>query len=121
MQKNQEKFDTVMHSSTSHEFLCPVKQLAAVVNCILSYPGATDTPVSAVWRYDNIKNLTSKILINALCNAGFPRLQGQQNWHTLSLLWHSNVDVPGQMPHPYYHVSWTLVQQRHPAIHKKTD
>jgi hypothetical protein len=49
MQKNQKKFDTVTHSSTSHEFLCPVKQWAAVVNRILSYPGATmDTSVSAV-------------------------------------------------------------------------
>ncbi len=69
MQKNQEKFDMVMHSSTGHEFLCPVKQWAAVVNCILSYPWATvDTPVSAIWRYINIKNLTSKF-IDALCNA----------------------------------------------------
>jgi hypothetical protein len=24
-QKNQEKFDTVMHGSTGHEFLCPIK------------------------------------------------------------------------------------------------
>jgi hypothetical protein len=48
-QKNQAKFDTVTHSYTGHEFRCPVKQSAAVVNRILSYPGATmDTPVSAV-------------------------------------------------------------------------
>ena len=70
MQKNQEKFDTVMHGSTGHELLFPVKQWAAVVNRILSYPGATmDTSVSVVWRYNNIKNLTSKILIDALRNA----------------------------------------------------
>jgi hypothetical protein len=50
MQKNQVKFNTVMHGSTGYEFLCPVKQWAAVVNRILSYPGVTmDTPVSAVW------------------------------------------------------------------------
>ena len=49
-QKNQEKFDTVTPGSTGHDFLCPVKQWAAVVNRILSYPGVTmDTPVSAVW------------------------------------------------------------------------
>jgi hypothetical protein len=70
MQKNQEKFDTVTHGTTGHKFLCPVKQWAAVVNRILIYPGATmDTPVSAVWRYDNIKNLTSMIIIDALYNA----------------------------------------------------
>jgi hypothetical protein len=69
-QKNQEKFYMVTHSSTSHEFLCPVKQWAAVVTRILSYPGATiDTLVSAIWRYNNIKNLTSNILIDAVCNA----------------------------------------------------
>jgi hypothetical protein len=28
-----------------------------------------DTPVSAIWRYNNIKNLTSKILIDALSKA----------------------------------------------------
>ncbi len=60
----------VMHGSTGHEFLCPVKQWATVVNHILSYPRVTmDTLVSAIWRYDNIENLTSKILIDALCNA----------------------------------------------------
>jgi hypothetical protein len=70
MQKNQEKFDTVMHGTSSHKFLCPVKQWAAVIDCILSYPGVTmDTPVSAIWRYNNIKNLTSKIFIDALHNA----------------------------------------------------
>jgi hypothetical protein len=70
MQKNQEKHDTVTHGATGHEFLCPVKQWAAVVNRIWSYPGATiDTPVSAVWRYDRIEHLTSKILIDALRDA----------------------------------------------------
>lgn len=70
MQKNQEKFDTVTHGATDHEFLCPVKQWAAVVNRIWSYPGATvNTPVSAVWRYDKIEHLTSKILIDSLRDA----------------------------------------------------
>ena len=70
MQKNQEKFDTVTHGATDHEFLCPVKQWAAVVNRIWSYPGATvNTPVSAVWRYDRIEHLTSKILIDSLRDA----------------------------------------------------
>jgi hypothetical protein len=69
-QKNQEKFNTVAHGSTNHEFLCPVKQWAEVVDHILSYPGATMVPpVSAVWRYDNIENLTSKNLIDALHDA----------------------------------------------------
>ena len=72
MQKNQEKFDTVTHGTTDHETLCPVKQWAAVVNRIWSYPGATiDTPVSAVWRYDRIEHLTSEELINALRDAVF--------------------------------------------------
>ncbi len=69
-QKNQEKFDTVTHGTTSHDFLCPVKQWAAVINRIWSYPGATaDTPVSVVWRYDKIDHLTSQILIDALRDA----------------------------------------------------
>jgi hypothetical protein len=69
-QKNQEKFDTVTHGLTGHEFLCPVKQWAAVVNRIWSYPGANiNTPVSAVWRYDKLDNLTSQTLINALRDA----------------------------------------------------
>ncbi len=67
MQKNQEKFDTVTHGLTDHDFLCPVKQWAAVVNRIWSYLGSTtDTPVSAVWRHDRIEHLTSQILVNAL-------------------------------------------------------
>jgi hypothetical protein len=46
VQKNQEKFDTVTHGSTSHEFLCSVEQWAAVVNHNLSYLAATmDTSV----------------------------------------------------------------------------
>ena len=70
MQKNQEKSDTVTHGRTDHEFLCPVKQWAAVVNRIWGYPGTTiDTPVSAVWRYDRIEHLTSQILINTLRDA----------------------------------------------------
>ncbi len=70
MQKNQEKFDMVMHGATGYKFLCPDKQWAAVVNPMLSDTGATmNTLVSAVQRYDNIKNLTSKLLINALCDA----------------------------------------------------
>jgi hypothetical protein len=70
MQKNQEKFDTVTHGMSSHKFLGPAKQWAAVVNHILSYSGASiDTPVSAVWQYDKIQQLTSKILIDALHNS----------------------------------------------------
>ena len=70
LHKNQEKFDTVTHRATGHKFLCPVKQWAAVVNHVWSYPGATaDTPVLAVWRYDRIEHLTSQTLIAALCDA----------------------------------------------------
>ena len=70
IQKNQEKHDTVTHGSTSHEFLCPVRQWASVVNCIWSYPGANaDTLVSAVWRYERIEQHTSSELINALRDA----------------------------------------------------
>jgi hypothetical protein len=69
-QKNQEKFDTVTHGRTDHDFLCPVKQWAAVVNRIWAYPGASiNTPVSAVWRYNRIDHLTSQILIDALRDA----------------------------------------------------
>ena len=44
--------------------LCPVRAAAA------SYPGANDdTPISAIWKYDRIKHITSKHISNALQDA----------------------------------------------------
>jgi hypothetical protein len=49
MQKNDSKFDTVIHGRTDDPVLCPVLQLARLVDRILSYPNTTcDTPVCAV-------------------------------------------------------------------------
>ncbi len=49
MQKNDSKFDTVIHGQTDDPVLCPVLQWAQLVNRILSYPNTTcDTPVCAV-------------------------------------------------------------------------
>ena len=70
MQKNDEKQDTVTHGRTEHEYICPVRQWAAIANRIWSYPGASiDTPVSAVWRHDRIEHITSKMLVDALRDA----------------------------------------------------
>ncbi len=59
-QKNDRKFDNVTQWRTNHPTLCPVKQWAALVTRISSYPETTDnTPVSAVWRYNTITHVTA--------------------------------------------------------------
>lgn len=66
-QKKDERNDTVTQLFSGDELLCPVRQTAAVVRRIWSYPGANwDTPISAVWRNDRIEHLSSKEMINAL-------------------------------------------------------
>ena len=55
MQKNDSKFDTVIHGQTDDPTLCPVLQWARLVNQIWAYPGTTqDTPVCAVWRHSRL-------------------------------------------------------------------
>ena len=45
----------------------PVRSWAVVVKRIRSYPGTDDnTPVSAVWRNNRIKHITSKEIIDAI-------------------------------------------------------
>lgn len=66
-QKKDVKFDTVSHMQSGDPLLNPVIQWAAVVKRIWSYPGATaDTPVSAVWRYGRIEDISSKELVEVL-------------------------------------------------------
>ncbi len=50
--------------------LCLVCAAATIVRWIRSYPGANDdTPISAIWRYNSINNITSKQITNALRDA----------------------------------------------------
>jgi hypothetical protein len=51
MQKNDSKFDTVIHGRTDDPVLCPVLQWARLVNRIWSYEGTTDsTPICTFQR-----------------------------------------------------------------------
>ena len=51
MQKNESKFDTVIHGRTDDPVLCPVLQWARLVNRIWSYEGTTDsTPICTFQR-----------------------------------------------------------------------
>jgi hypothetical protein len=65
MQKNDNKYDTVIHGWTNDPNLCPVLQWAHLVNQILTYPGTTeDTPVCAIWRQGRLEQITSqKVLV----------------------------------------------------------
>ncbi len=67
MQKNDRKFDTVIHGHTDDTVLCPVLQWARLVNRILSYPNTTcNTPVCAVWRHGRLDKITSTQVLSAL-------------------------------------------------------
>ena len=51
MQKNEDKFETVIHGRTDDPVLCPVLQWAQLANRIWSYEGTTrDTPVCTFQR-----------------------------------------------------------------------
>ncbi len=70
MQKNDSKFDTVIHGQTDDPLLCPVLQWAQLVNRILSYPNTTcDTPVCAVWCHGRLDKIASTKVLLALCAA----------------------------------------------------
>ena len=56
--------------SSNNVTLCPVRAAAAIVCQIKSYPGANhNTPISAIWRYNRIKHITSTQIRNALWDA----------------------------------------------------
>ena len=56
--------------SSNNVTLCPVRAAAAIVCQIKSYPGANhNTPISAIWRYNRIKHITSIQIRNALRDA----------------------------------------------------
>jgi hypothetical protein len=70
MQKNDSKFDTVIHSWTDDPVLCPILQWAQLVNRILSYPNITcDTPVCTVWRHERLDKIASMQVLLALRTA----------------------------------------------------
>ena len=59
--------DTVTQMASIDATMCPVRQKAALVRRIRSYPGATDdTPVSSVWKNDRIEHVTSNEMVEAL-------------------------------------------------------
>ncbi len=69
MQKNDSKFDTVIHGWTDVPVLCPVLKWAQLVNRILSYPNTTwDTPVCVVWRHGRLDKIASTQVLLALCS-----------------------------------------------------
>lgn len=69
-QKNERKFDTITQWRTSDTTLCPVKQWASLVARIAAYPGANEaTPVSAVWRYNQLSHITADEVTNTLRDA----------------------------------------------------
>ena len=66
-QKKDERMDTVTQLFSGDDVLCPVRQWAAIVRRVLSYPGANlDTPVLAVWRNDKIEHISSVEMVQAL-------------------------------------------------------
>ena len=66
-QKKDERNDTITQRRTNHHFLCPVKQAAAIIKRIRSYPGSNDdTPLSAVWRHDRIEHISSEEMVQSL-------------------------------------------------------
>ncbi len=71
MQKNDSKFDTVIHGWTDNPVLCLVLQWAQLVIRIWSYPNTTcDTLVYAVWCHGRLDKIASTQVLLALWAAG---------------------------------------------------
>ena len=69
-QKKDTKNDMVTQNISGDHTLCGVKQGAALVRRIKSYPGSNDdTPISAVWRDGGIDHITSDEMTTALRGA----------------------------------------------------
>ncbi len=67
MQKNGQKFNTIMQWQTGHTHLCPIIQWAALTQQILGYPGTTkNTKVLTVQNSRKLLHITSKIITMAL-------------------------------------------------------
>ena len=74
-QKKDERNDIVTQLASEHIIMCPVRQWTGLVKRIRNYPGATgNTPVSAVWRYNQIEHITSAV------NGGCPERHGCRHW-----------------------------------------
>ncbi len=125
MQKNDSKFDTVIHGQTDDPVLCPVLQWAQLVNRILSYPNTKcDTPVCAVWHHGRLDKITSTRIVGALCRKQgswkrTPWLQAKQDGDALHLLRSSNGNVSCRGTGLYHHAYWQMVKQRISTLHKK--
>ncbi len=66
-QKNSRKYDTITQWRTTDNVLCPVRQWAALVQRIWSYPNASsETPVSTLLQHKQLTHITSNDIIHAL-------------------------------------------------------
>eukprot|EP00957_Ditylum_brightwellii_P018225 1373174-Ditylum_brightwellii.AAC.1 len=71
-QKKDKRDDAVTQMASGDLLLFPFRQYAKTVKHIWEYKGVSEeTPVSAVWCFDKIDQITSKEMVNALRAAVF--------------------------------------------------
>ena len=70
IQKKDKRTNTTTLMSSCNVTLCPVQAAAAIVRRIKSYPRANNnTPISAIWMYNQIKHIISTQIRNVLQDA----------------------------------------------------
>jgi hypothetical protein len=70
MQKQDKKNNTTTQKALDNLTLCVVRAAATIIRRIQFYPGANkNTPIPAIWKYNRIKNITSKHITNTLQDA----------------------------------------------------
>jgi hypothetical protein len=70
MQKKDEKNDTTTQKALGQVNMCPVRMVASIVRRIRSYEGTNNyTPISAIWRFNQINHFTSAQVIVAMKDA----------------------------------------------------
>jgi hypothetical protein len=117
MQKNDNKFETVIRGRTDDPFLYPVLQWARLANCIWSYEGTTqDTPVctfqSRGGRLDTIAS--SQVLMRlqtAAQSVGSASLGFKPKERALPTFGSSNGDVPGRGTGLYPYANRQMVKR----------
>ena len=66
-QKNDVTWDTVTHTASGDDSLCPVRSWAAVVRRVWQIPGASsDTPVNSFWHKSTSIEFTSDFVMRSL-------------------------------------------------------
>ena len=70
MQNKDEKNNTTTQKASAEVNMCPVRMAASIVRRIRSYKGTNDnTPISALWRFNQIDHITSAQVIAAMKDA----------------------------------------------------